>query len=607
MEEINSGMLSVNDLFVEGRKTFHIPDFQREFVWGKEEAEELINDFLSDTEDLSLPFDELQGYLLGNIVLIEDSKKQYLVVDGQQRITTLTLLFKALHEKTKKILEETEGQERDKWLTRMGQLNFAYEVLDEEDNFKGLRVSHSESLAFGKYYRNIIRNVEETDIDTSSDNNISVVYETILEKLEDLSDKQIYKFIPYLKNKVKLIVTTSSSEGKAFQLFEVLNDRGRSLEPMDLIKNNFLKKLNLDGYNKEEIESFNNSWKNFLGNLSISKKRKISSSTFMKHFLICDYSVNLKQDKLFDYFKNDEVFSSSRIKSLAVDLENKSKVYTSIQKDPLNNEFLKKDKNLYIIFKILRIKQLHPILMAFYEAAEETKGEVSSLLARYGASIVFSFQQTNMIEKELPVIMKEVNKGKNYDDKLIILDKEISKRILRSMELLENTIKSKNFINSNGKPLTKSMDILKFIELYYISNNLVINPNKKLSLEHILATKTHIENFKDYGFIDSNDLGKSLNKIGNLTLLYNDENASASNKDIKDKKIIYQSSDYKLTRLVVGELKSPIKNGKETEKINILNDYLKIDNNNDKWTKEDIDLRSEKIATFLKKILSKEI
>lgn len=327
----------------------------------------------------------------------------------------------------------------------------------------------------------------------------------------------------------------------------------------------------------------------------------------MKHFLICDYSVNLKQDKLFDYFKNDEVFSSSRIKSLAVDLENKSKVYTSIQKDPLNNEFLKNDKNLYIIFKILRIKQLHPILMAFYEADEETKGEVSSLLARYGASIVFSFQQTNMIEKELPVIMKEVNKGKNYDDKLIILDKEISKRILRSMELLENTIKSKNFINSNGKPLTKSMDILKFIELYYISNNLVINPNKKLSLEHILATKTHIENFKDYGFIDSNDLGKSLNKIGNLTLLYNDENASASNKDIKDKKIIYQSSDYKLTRLVVGELKSPIKNGKETEKINILNDYLKIDNDNDKWTKEDIDLRSEKIATFLKKILSKEI
>ncbi|GMC01025.1 DUF262 domain-containing protein [Enterococcus thailandicus] len=606
MEEIKSGMLSVNNLFVDERKIFHIPDFQREFVWGKEEAEELINDFLSDTEDLSLPFDELQGYLLGNIVLIEDSK-QYLVVDGQQRITTLTLLFKALHEKTKKILEETEGEERDKWLTRMGQLNFAYEVLDEEDNFKGLRVIHSDSLAFGKYYRNIIRNIEKTDIDTSSDNNISVVYETILEKLEDLTEKQIYKFIPYLKNKVKLIVTTSSSEGKAFQLFEVLNDRGRSLEPMDLIKNNFLKKLNLDGYNKEEIESFNENWKNFLGNLSVSKKRKISSSTFMKHFLICDYAVNLKQDKLFDYFKNDEVFSSSRIKSLATDLARKSKIYTSIQKDPLTNEFLKNDKNLYIIFKILRIKQLHPILMAFYEADEEIKKEVTSLLARYGASVVFSFQQTNMIEKELPVIMKEINKGKNYEDKLNIVDKEISKRILLSMELLENTIKSKNFINSNGKPLTKSMDILRFIELYYISNNLVINPNKNLSLEHILATKTHIENFNDYGFVDSNDLGKSLNKIGNLALLYNDENASAGNQDIKDKKIIYQTSDYKLTRLITEELKTPIKNGKETEKIDILNKYLRMDSNNDKWTKEDIDLRSEKIAIFLKKILRKEI
>ena len=75
---------------------------------------------------------------------------------------------------------------------------------------------------------------------------------------------------------MKLIVTIAPSEAKAFQLFEILNDRGRSLEPMDLIKNTFLK--GLAQANKDDKE-FNINWDNIMNHLQIDKKKKISSST----------------------------------------------------------------------------------------------------------------------------------------------------------------------------------------------------------------------------------------------------------------------------------------------------------------------------------------
>ncbi|ARQ03689.1 hypothetical protein CA207_04310 [Macrococcoides caseolyticum] len=252
MHEITSEMISLGQLLLDDNKLFYIPEFQRDFVWKDEQARELINDLKEDTDGFIKDNDDLQGYLLGNIVLIENYKKRYLVIDGQQRLTTLTLLFKVLYERIDSIIERSEGKERDKWLKRIGQISNGYQVVDDEDNFKGLRIIHDEGLTFGGFYRDLITDKisEDTLIISDSDNNIREVYNTLSDELSNLNDAQMSKFISYIKNKVKLIVTTAPSEGKAFQLFEVLNDRGRSLEPMDLVKNTFLKivdcKIKLD-------------------------------------------------------------------------------------------------------------------------------------------------------------------------------------------------------------------------------------------------------------------------------------------------------------------------------------------------------------------------
>src|SRR5690625_706957 len=76
---------------------FKIPDFQRDFVWDKNEVNKLFDDFSEDTND----FTDLsgEGYLLGNIVVIQSDSNNRLVkevIDGQQRLTVLSLLFYSL-------------------------------------------------------------------------------------------------------------------------------------------------------------------------------------------------------------------------------------------------------------------------------------------------------------------------------------------------------------------------------------------------------------------------------------------------------------------------------------------------------------------------------
>src|SRR5699024_2525985 len=235
----------------------------------------------------------------------------------------------------------------------------------------------------------LIRDVEGAEPRVSSDESIELVYNAIYENVHMLNDEQLARFIVYLRTKVKLIVTTAPSQSKAFQLFEVLNDRGRSLDPLDLVKNLFLKQLSMAGYEKSELDEFNNNWSGFINNLQITKRRKVSSSTFMKHFVVAEFGKNIKQSELFDFFDRDKSnnprVQSSEILSLSRKMLEVSRHYHDLERNPINNSF-SSHQNMFILFKLLKLKQFHPLLIKFYDSEQEIKDKVLDAAVRYGAS-----------------------------------------------------------------------------------------------------------------------------------------------------------------------------------------------------------------------------
>ena len=346
--EIRSEMNNLTEVILNNDKTFHIPDFQRDFVWKSGEAEDLFRDFKEDTNDFNIETRNLQGYLLGNIVLIDDSDR-WLVVDGQQRLTTLTLMFKALYEVFKKKVSNVSPENHFEWIQKLADLPKGYYKLDDAGNILGLLITHEPSLPFGDYYKALIIDTKGVEPRFQSDENIEEVYNTILEEIQELSDDQLFRFNAYLRTKVKLIVTTASSQAKAFQLFEVLNDRGRSLEPLVLIKNRFLKQLTNAGYGGTDVGEFTKNWSDFLNNLQISKRRMIKSSTFMKHFIIAEFGENVKQEKLFDFFHKEEPrIAANEIIPFSRKLLKISRQYQEIEKQPASNSY-SKHQNMFIL------------------------------------------------------------------------------------------------------------------------------------------------------------------------------------------------------------------------------------------------------------------
>jgi len=603
---INSDLLNIRSFLTEDAYKFLIPDFQRDFVWGKEETQQLLDDLSEDTNGFALKEDDIEGYLLGNIVLIKPAdSERYLVVDGQQRLTTTTLICKALEELVEDKISKSENtKETRKWQMKLTDILQSYAILDNDDEIKDTKLMHDQSLNFGKVYQNILLNKEYEAV-LESELKIEEVYNTAKEYLENLDDDQLKNFISYFKSRVYFIVTTSTSYNKAFQLFEVLNDRGRSLEPLDLVKNLFLKTLSKDARSNTDVDEFNTNWNHFILNLQLSPKKKIASSTFLKHYIIGKFGVNIKKDLVYDFFDKKKL-SSDEISNLVKDLKNVSKTYAEIEKK--NYTVFLDDTKMFIIFKLFNIKQLHSLLIPFYGSDTQIKERILNIGVRLGASVLFSFTQMNFIESTLPIILERyfenIKSGTSKEEAFDKLEEEANKIIKGKSSDILQLLPLKKLENANGRLSTKASVILKFIELYFHGNGAVIVPanKQKITVEHILSKEVVYDvDFRDAGFDTMEDFDNHKNLIGNLTLLYNNDNSSIGNKKFQDKMKLYKEQDFIITQRIAKEISSTTKGGKSAIRAQLVNENesaYKV-NINGHFSKESIRERSAEIANLI--------
>lgn len=612
MAEITSLMKDIKGI-LDNKNQFVIPDFQRSFVWTDKDVDTLFSDFKEDTDNYTDRLDTLPGYLLGNIVLIsnENNPTRFDVIDGQQRLTTLTLIFCALNNLFKDIAEETRrnlGANADMWMGHTFSFKEYFRILDNNLQFVDYKILHTQDLEFKETYKSIIKQgALVSDEDNTSANNLEAVYESILQHLRSIYDNEPQKllyFLQYLTTKVKLIETTAPSIERAFQLFEILNNRGQSLEPLDLLKNYLLKNLtSAPGITQNQIKDFSDSWSQFLKNLKDTGKSKvIETSTFIKHFIIGTKAINVKKKDLFEHFKDNELVAND-ILQLSSDINSISKVYASINKDPLSNDFLSNDDGMYTLFTLFNTVQIHPLLMPFYNAPRVDKVRLVDAAVRYVAAVIFSYTQTNAIEAELPEIIEKILHESDLARRLEVAVTELELRTKPYVDLIRALLPVKDFGSKNKKKAPKAFQILKFIELY-LNQKDSIKTSKKIELEHIMPQAADNE---DYSFDDEDTRKEYLNHLGNLTLLDKSLNASVKNGNFADKLDHYKACEFVITRALAEEIDSPVQN--QQPLINFQNTYFTVDNPEQitYWDKTQIDERGQKLVEVLEKLLLKQI
>jgi uncharacterized protein with ParB-like and HNH nuclease domain len=258
--KIEGAGYTIKDIFSD-RFSFNIPNYQRPYAWTTEQTERLLDDLLDAMEDEPTDINEISPYFLGNIVLIKPlDKVESEVVDGQQRLTTLTILFA--------VLRKLRKQEN---LTR-----FICQPKDEDAGIAArsrLHLRERDRIFFEEYIQNSdgLEKQKTIDLNKCSDpqqniiQNTCILLDRISKELPEESQKQ--RLTQFLLQRCYLVVVSTPDFDSAYRIFSVLNDRGLDLSITDILKADAIgaisqqKNLSLQDRRQDE-DKYTRKWEN---------------------------------------------------------------------------------------------------------------------------------------------------------------------------------------------------------------------------------------------------------------------------------------------------------------------------------------------------------
>lgn len=578
-----------------------IPPYQRAYAWTKTEWEELFNDLLNNEK----------GYFLGSLICI-GKPSEYKVIDGQQRLTTLSILLLSIYENIEILKKEFAGDMSDDnlsdylWLKKAIFNSNTYRLTpsiqndnkkdwiylvdsilvnnlssDKPSNFGNRRISKSY-----EFFKNLIRSqIMKFDDETTGD----------IDKKQAFIN--LFKFLEKIKSSM-LIKIETDDEQSAFLLFESLNNRGVPLSPIDLIKNKILEKM-LEKDNSN-IENDNKKWQKIL--LNIGEQPNLQER-FLRHFYM-SYSDILpvpskdKDDKIIipKITKSNLINLYSKqinenVDFIFLNLVNKSKCYgLLINPENINNEksIDEKYKDKLINLKHLGISSAYMLLSFVFDKYQDrdftdlldylefwficrhaTNEPATNQLDKIFTDLVQSQKQKYSFE----VILSELNK---------YLDKEKICLALKDTNMYDNS----NLVRAIFIRLESNLRNEQTAVDYWKKRS---NSNQPFwSIEHIYPQKPKNEN--DWGNTEQiKQLKERLHSLGNLTLTC--YNSSYSNKKYTEKCSVIDENG-KEVGLINGDIKINQKLPKPSDTENT-------------WTPKKIDERTDwlikKFVSFMDK------
>ena len=372
---------TIRDILTLNNK-YIIPRFQREYSWEKPELEDFLNDTIlqitmSDDKQLLV-----SDYFIGSIVLVGNERDtSFLVVDGQQRLTTITIMFSALTQ----IFKELSSKEPA--LTDLIDLIESCHTFIEgkdEDHKPFFKLVNDNPKPFLQH------RIQQKEIDTAyipktdEENNLLAAYnyfykafqkKTLIKLFNDeaslnISDIEYVEILKSVREQLKrfaVIFITVDSVEDANTIFETLNAKGKDLEAIDLIKNEIFRILT-DEHPTDETRT---KWKSIKEKLS-ERESSESITVFLRHFWLSRYKFTQKA-LIYESFKDMIPQTKESYKTFIDDLLNSSNTYIKII-SPISGDWPRNEKKpifeSILALNIFNVSQTRPLLIALLEISE---------------------------------------------------------------------------------------------------------------------------------------------------------------------------------------------------------------------------------------------
>lgn len=503
--------------FLEGNdKHFVIPAYQRNYDWGKEHCKRLFDDVVQIYKK------NFKNHFLGTIVSIydeESEKREYLIIDGQQRITTMSMLLLAIYDLLDKneITSQINKQEiKDEYLVNK------YSQGEKRIRLKPVK---DDNLAFTKLF--------ESENEHIPDSNITNNYNYFKKLIKEI-DIPIDEFYKSIKRLNVVEIELIRSEDDPQLIFESLNSTGLSLKESDKVRNFIL--MGQPTAKKQE-ELYNLYW------YKIEKNTKDYEDNFIRDYLTYKERNIPNKDKIYEFFKNFVKKNySDKIEDLLKELLTFSEYYHLIvfskHKDPEINILLDRINNL-------EISVSYPFLLEVFDdyanniITKEGIIEILSIIESFAFRRLITDLPTNALNKIFMTLGKEIKKVQDYETyyldilKYILSHKKGSQKFPIDEEFSERLI-SRDIYHLRSKNV---LHLLERLENFENAEKVKVEElirDKVLNIEHIMP-QTLTKNWM--GSLGENFLQiheKWLHTIGNITLTA--YNSKMSNKPFLEKR-----------------------------------------------------------------------
>lgn len=495
--ELHTEAMSFKRLLI-AKKKYVVPRFQREFSWGPEEIKEMYYDiFKRLKKNNESGIYENTEYFFGNILLHGDmdsrTEDTLFIIDGQQRMTSVTIFLSALRKKFTEINEQ-----------ELADAVWEYVMARDDD---GKQFAIFNNLTPYPYFQYKVQSIGiDVGPKSEEEDRIRFAYDYFYSRFDEKTIKKDFHvfyndeigYIDCLKLlrdqllKSYIICSWAKDYKYVNLIFEILNAKGKELETIDIIKNDLFEKLD----KTEPVDYASLSWKRIHSSL-YQGNLQIPFSTYYRHFWSTQYGKSTGK-KLWDNYKKN-IKTKDDCKLFLQKMELYAKYYAKVVKSSLE-DFDNKHQFQYIVDSLnnlsmnFNIEMSRIILMVLWKKYSDglighnVLGSMVLFIEKYHFiyNAVCS-QRTNKLDKIYSTNANLLDKANTKDECLEVIE-EFKKQMKDKLptcdsfcDNIKNLKYSKEYLSTN----LSTKYLLNEIERIYSSNNNFRRPDH--SIEHIFG------------------------------------------------------------------------------------------------------------------------
>jgi len=520
--------------------TYRIPRFQRDYSWTDDEWEDLWTDIIGTIQEGGEP-----AHYMGYLVLQSQDEKSFDVIDGQQRLTTLTLIVLAALKNLHRLIEENTQPEHNR--QRLEQIRQTYiGYLDPVTLISRTKLTlNRNNDHYFQTYLVPLGHLPQRGF-RASEHSLRKAFEWFDKRVRDYAKKiggdegvALATLVETMSDRLFFTVIGVTDELNAYKVFETLNARGVRLSSTDLLKNYLFSILHRDNEHPHEMKVLEDRWEAMV--------TRLGSESFPDFLRIHWISrrIFVRQSELFKTIRA-KVTDREKVFQLLRDMEEDMDTYLALT-NPEASQWHPDLKGYVQNLRMFNVRQPFPLIFA---AHRKLPGNDFASLLRSCVIISFRYnvigsQPSNEQERIYYAVAQKITNGEITAANAAL---EALKPIYPHDDAFKTAFAEKIICTTNSRNLRVVRYILCALEKQ-VSGNDHDFESASFNVEHVLPQNPE----NDWEAFSDEEVDAMVYRLGNMALLNKKNNKDLGNCRFADKKPVFAESLFELTRKIAEE------------------------------------------------------